>query len=73
MAGPTWPRAADGTWKNAQAAITAAEEMLFGLGRDNTMSAYVIAGIEVTDPEDYQTYASQTVGACGKNSVVVSW
>ncbi len=27
------------------------------------MTAYVIARINVTDPEDYQTYASQTVAS----------
>lgn len=30
------------------------------------MSAYVIARINVTDPEDYQTYASQTVALAEK-------
>jgi len=30
------------------------------------MSAYVIARINVTDPEDYQTYASQTVALVEK-------
>lgn len=30
------------------------------------MTAYVIARINVTDPEDYQTYASQTVALAEK-------
>jgi uncharacterized protein (DUF1330 family) len=30
------------------------------------MTAYVIARISVTDPEDYQTYASQTVALAEK-------
>lgn len=30
------------------------------------MSAYVIARINVTDPEDYQTYANQTVALAEK-------
>ena len=30
------------------------------------MSAYIIARINVTDPEDYQTYASQTVALAEK-------
>ena len=31
------------------------------------MTAYVIARINVTDPEDYQTYASQTVALAEKS------
>ena len=30
------------------------------------MTAYIIARIEVTDPEDYKTYASQTVALAEK-------
>jgi len=30
------------------------------------MTAYIIARIEVTDPEDYKLYAAQTVAMAGK-------